>query len=306
MIAIKTMWGLLLAAAVALGMMMGLGEMQKSDPPSAESNVPELNPMADSLAFGQATAPPDTDTLGWIDWHNPVYEVGIADAWGVGKNGAIVGFLSEKRFLIACDTSLSASCIHPRMRGEIRFDWEPVYMPNDKSQYNIIGIQSFEMNDRAGKPHLQWLHGLIETEAYHTVDSESIEAKEVRFVDINLDGYADLCLETYPARCGCFLFDPAEGVFQSKIFGPWGYPVLDVEKGLVHSYRGGTAAGAEFEVFAYQNDTHQFVPRLRRDTYLEHVRNPDGTENGWSITTYFDLRANPMQLLRADSVQVSD
>ena len=120
------MWGLLLASAGALGMLMGLGEMQKSDSPSAESDVPELNPMPDSLAFGQASAPPDTDTLGWTDWHNPIYGFGIADAWGVGKNGAIVGFLSEQRFLIACDTRLPASCIHPRLRGEIRFDWEPV------------------------------------------------------------------------------------------------------------------------------------------------------------------------------------
>ncbi len=278
------------------------------DEPTVEAEEEEdVEPVACDAAAVRAelrkpTPPPKEDVQAWTDWHEPPDFDWLSDAVAVSGSGRRCNALPQERVVIRRDSALSLARIHPALTGTLHFDWKPIYdKGNDKEKWNTAGIQSFTVRNRAAKAQTIALRDLLLVEAYTYEHSERVEKKEVRFVDLNFDGYADLCMDQTDNRALCFLFDPQRGSFHPEGLQALGYPTVDPEKGLLHSYSGGTAAGTSFDVYELDRATGQYRPVMSFDSFLNEI---DGTQDDrkyYKLVEYFDISNGKRNRLRADS-----
>lgn len=189
----------------------------------------------------------------------------------------------EVKRLVHSDTAFDLSTIDERLEGELRFGWKPIDQDSpDKSEWNITGVQWVEVlrgaRDTSNSVQRVNLKKLLHVEAWTFTDTGTIEAKEIGFTDINLDGYLDLKLLEGVGKSSWYVYLPWDSLEQqfvvdSSLLQVSDHLFYDCQKGLLHEYIGGTGSGTSWYSYEFDPTSHTFQPTLAYDAYLRKAKN---------------------------------
>lgn len=135
------------------------------------------------------------------------------------------------------DTVFDLKSIDPKMAGSLAFTWEPLENDTDEDDgSNMNGVQAFKVYKDADTVQNEDLEEILAVEAWDSRGADIPDAKEVKFLDINLDGYLDMRMTQFSGNTTrhCFyLFDAISGNFVLQRIDGITYVNVNCEKGLL-------------------------------------------------------------------------
>lgn len=277
-----------LTAVLALGLIsMGCSETQQTQ---TVETPPREAP--ESIA----------DTAAWIAWYHPRMEYTNEPVFRIQCDSIAANVPKDVVRFVYSDTAFQLNAIDPKMSGSLSFDWEP--LTNDlNGNWNMIGVHSFTVETEEGEVQVEDLSEVLEVEAWDPNDLQIFEVKELLFTDLNLDGYLDMRMKQFSGKSAywCFyLFDPERGHFSLQFVDGIRFPLLDCQKRLIYTDRGGTAAGTVLRTLEIDSSGN-ILPVLDWSSFIKDGYDEAGRKQLWRETEYFDVRGEAHALLKADS-----
>ena len=274
-------------------------------PPSTEQKHSETAPLADGDA---EQAPAIQDTAAWIDWYNPQGEFHGETVAYLNCDSTRAANRQEVTAYVQSDTVFDLKSIDPKMTGKLAFTWEP--LENDTYEddgWNMNGVHAFKVYKDADTVQIEDLEEILAVEAWVFRDGDVLDAKEVKFLDINLDGYLDMRMKQFSGKTTwyCFyLFDPTSGSFSLQRIDSVTHVTVNCEKGLLYSYAGGSGSSTSWKTWEINPKSGTIDPILTEYWALKEAWDDEGKRFFWKSREFIDNRDDSRQVLQFDSTFV--